>query len=62
MENKRILEDYPYNLLVQARGKRMLEFPHLLTKDVQAGIVYALSTLEEAARNVLDRKYRFDKI
>lgn len=59
MEEKVISKDYPYNLLIAARGLRMLEFPSMLTKDVQAGIAYALSTLEEAERNALDQKYRW---
>ena len=36
----------------------MLELPPSLTKDVQAGIAYALFTLEEKERTVLDKKYR----
>lgn len=58
MEEKVISKDYPYNLLIAARGLRMLELPPLLTRDVQAGIAYALSTLEETERNALDQKYR----
>jgi len=58
MERKAISGDYPYNLLIGVRGRRMLEFPPSLTKDVQAGISYALFTLEDAERNVLDKKYR----
>jgi len=54
-----IAKDYPYNLLIAARGKKMLGLPVSLTKDVQAGIAYALFTLDEKEQNVLDTKFRF---
>ena len=52
------LADYPYGLLLEVQAGKRLELPASLTKDVQAGITYALSTLEETERDVLDRKYR----
>lgn len=57
MTEKPMQEDYPYNLLIVARGKRMLELPLSLTKNVYAGIAYALSLLEEEVRDVLKQKY-----
>lgn len=59
MGEKITLNDYPYNLLMGIMGKKMLKLPHSLTKDVQAGIAYALFTLDEIERDVLDKKYRF---
>ena len=42
-----VYPDYPYNLLTAIRGNTTLELPHSLTKDVLAGLHYALSTLED---------------
>jgi len=39
----------------------MLELPSSLTKDVYAGIAYALFTLEEAEQEVLDQKFCFGR-
>ena len=58
MNHKLIVSEYPYNLLLKVRGRNILELPAILTKDVQAGIAYALSTLEEIEQDVLDKKYR----
>ena len=52
------MEDYPYNLLIAARGTKMLALPLSLTKDVYAGIAYALFTLDETEQNVLEQKFR----
>jgi len=49
--------DYLYNLLIGVRGNTMLKLPQSLTKDVRAGITYALSTLEASEQNVLIQKY-----
>jgi len=57
MDEKMILKDYPYNLLIEAKGKKILELPASLTKDIQAGIVYALFTLDETEQNILNQKY-----
>ena len=57
MEEKVHSEGYPYNLLTSVRGQRMLELPPTLTRDVQAGLAYALFTLEETEQNVLYKKY-----
>lgn len=52
------MEDYPFNLLIAARETTLLALPPALTQDIQAGIAYALSTLEEAEQTALDQKYR----
>lgn len=48
---------YPANLLIDIRGITTLELPQKLTKDVLAGIHYALSTLEEREQSVLQGVY-----
>lgn len=58
MEEKKKIENYPYNLLIEASMHRTLELPCHLTRDVQAGIAYALFTLDEKEQYVLDQKFR----
>lgn len=58
MESTSQLIDYPYNLLIATRGPKILELPASLTKDIQAGIAYALFMLEEEERSVLEQKFR----
>ena len=48
-----VYPDYPYNLLTAIRGNTTLELPHSLTKDVLAGLHYALSTLEDRERTII---------
>ena len=48
-----VYPDYPYNLLSAIRGYTTLESPHNLTKDVLAGLHYALSTLEDRERTII---------
>ena len=48
-----VYPDYPYNLLTAIRGNTTLELPHSLTKDVLAGLHYALSTLEARERRII---------
>lgn len=52
-----IYEEYPYNLLRAARGKTCLELPRSLTMDVQAGLQYALFTLTEDAKALIDLRF-----
>lgn len=52
-----MLTDYPYNLLIGVKGNKVLELPQTLTKDVQAGIAYALFTLEKAEQDVMNKLY-----
>ena len=56
MAEKPVQEDYPYNLLIAAKRNRMLELPSSITKDVYAGIAYALFLLEEEERDGIDVK------
>lgn len=48
---------FPQNLLLAIKGETDLELPMKLTKDVCAGILYVLSTLEEREQEVLWRRY-----
>ena len=57
MENRKQEGAYPYNLLFAVRGRKVLDIPSTLTKDVQAGLAYALYTLEEKEQHVLKKKY-----
>lgn len=50
-------ENYPFNLLVAVRGKTRLELPGKLTRDVWAGIRYALSSLNEQEKQVVEYRY-----
>ena len=56
-----IQKEYPHNLLFAIRGNSVIELPATLTKDVRSGIAYALSTLEDTERTVLECKYVFGK-
>ncbi|MBP3684884.1 MAG: hypothetical protein J6J12_07975 [Oscillospiraceae bacterium] len=58
MEQNTGLGEYPYNLLLAAKGRKRLMIPQSLTKDVQAGIAYALFLLEKAEQEVLNQKFR----
>ena len=53
-----VYPDYPYNLLSAIRGNTTLELPHSLTKDVLAGLHYALSTLEDRERTVIMGRFQ----
>lgn len=48
---------YPYNLLMAVKGRSNLTLPGTLTKDVLAGIQYALSTLDETEQTLLHLRY-----
>ena len=48
---------YPYNLLMAVKGRSRLTLPGTLTKDVLAGIQYALSTLDETEQMLLHLRY-----
>lgn len=58
MDEKITLKEYPYNLLIAARGKKMMEMPSALTNDVQAGIEYVLNLLDESEQKVLEQGKR----
>lgn len=48
---------YPYNLLLSVKGSTNLELPRLFTKDVCAGIQYALSSLTIKERELIRLRY-----
>ena len=50
-------DEYPYNLLLAARGETQLELPASLCKDVLMGIEYALTTLKTQHQELLTLKY-----
>lgn len=52
-----IIEEYPHNLLSAIRGRSRIKMPVALTQDVEAGIQYALSTLEEQEQALLWLRY-----
>ncbi len=49
--------DYPHNLLAAIRG-RSRELPAVVTSDMEAGLSYALSTLDDAAQTLLRLYYQ----
>lgn len=54
-------EEYPRNLLLAVRGAWEQDEPTELTTDVQSGIQYALSTLNDREQLVLRRRYKESK-
>lgn len=50
-------EEYPKNLLLAATNRSKHTLPVSFTKDVQAGIRYALSTLEDVEQELLWMRY-----
>ena len=59
MENRmnEIAGEYPFNLLLAAKGDATLDLPLKLTADILAGVQYSLSTLSEQEQTVLHRRY-----
>lgn len=49
---------YPYNLFLDVKGNTNLEIPALYSKDIQAGLCYALSTLLEAEQTFIHLYYK----
>ena len=59
MENRmnEIPGEYPFNLLLAAKGDTTLDLPLKLTADILAGVQYSLSTLSEQEQTILHRRY-----
>lgn len=59
MENRmnEIPDEYPFNLLLAAKGDTTLALPLKLTADILAGVQYSLSTLSEQEQTILHRRY-----
>lgn len=55
------IDFYPHNLLLAVKGKRSLQLPTALTKDVLSGLRYALSTLDPQAQELLRLRYQDEK-
>jgi len=52
-----MMEDHLYGLLFAAIGQTDLDLPKSISKDIRAGIQYALSTLEEGEQEILRLRY-----
>lgn len=59
MENRmnEIPDEYPFNLLLAAKGDTTLDLPLKLTADILAGVQYSLSTLSKQEQTILHRRY-----
>ena len=58
---KQSFSEFPFNLLLAVKGSSAIVLPCSITKDIQAGIAYAISTLGNKESSILLQRFNLNQ-